>query len=139
MHTHTHTSHIDTMSMLLSLSSSFFSSGWMCPQVRVIFPSAQIRAELKSEAKVTALPPEILHQTPPPQPHCVEVREHANSAHKHCCSCASFVKFLLFWFSPISFVKTPEVSKRSVTSCLFLLSSFLFVQKCDGQDELWFI
>lgn len=115
-----------------------FLSGWMCPQVRVIFPLAQIRAELKSEAKVTALPPEILRQTPPPV-YCAEVKEHANSAHIHHHCCASFVKLPLFWFSPMFSVKTPEVLEHSGTRCLFLLSSFLFVQNCDGQDELCFI
>lgn len=103
-HTHTHTSHIDTMSLLclclllLLLPPPFFLSGWMCPQVRVIFPLAQIRAELKSEGKVTALLPEISWRTPPPQPYCTEVREHGNLAHKRRCCCASFAKFPLFCF-----------------------------------------
>lgn len=101
-HTHIHT-HITYRHNVFAFVSVFFFlfflSGWMCPQVRVIFPSAQIRAELKSEAKVTALPPEILRQTPPPQPYCAEVKEYSNSAHKRRCRCASFVKspsFLVF-------------------------------------------
>lgn len=78
----------------------------MCPQVRVIFPLAQIRAELKSQAKVTALPPEILCQTPPPPPHRAEVREHTNSAQKCCCCCASFVTSHFFGgFLPFPLVK----------------------------------
>lgn len=124
------------MSLLLSLtssSSSLFLSGWMCPQVRVIFPLAQIRAELKSQAKVTALPPEILCQTSAPPPHRAEVREQANSAHKRSCCCASFVTSHFFGgVSPISSGKTLHVSRRSSTSCLFLLSSLVFVQNCDG-------
>lgn len=131
-YTHTHTSHIDTTSLLLSLSSSssppFFLSGWMCPQVRVIFPLAQIRAELKSGAKVTALPPEILRQTPPPL-YCAQLREHAENSGSQTppllrllCWVPSFLVFPYFLSS-----KSPKVKEQQWHQLSFPL---VFVPVC---------